>query len=376
MPWLERDTMSLRSEFVQMARQQSFSFAELCRRFRISRKTGYKWLQRYILSGRAALADRSRRPLRSPRRTHSPMENMLVELRQTYPAWGARKLRKVLERRGMASLPATSTITAILHRHQLITPAESAAREPYQRFERAAPNELWQMDFKGHFQTDQGRCHPLTVVDDHSRYALAVEACANEQGGTVQQRLTRVFQRYGLPQEILCDNGSPWGAAGYCVQTEVTVWLLRLGVRTIHGRPAHPQTQGKDERFHRTIKAEVLTQRFADLEQCQTRFDGWRQIYNWERPHEALQLAVPGERYRPSPRRFPQTLPPIEYAPDVAVRQVDDGGRLRWQGRDTRVGRAFSGLPLGVRATALDGVFEVYFCAQLITTLDFRETCE
>lgn len=370
MPWDARDTMSLRTEFIGLA-QTGITFAALCRRFQISRKTGYKWLQRFRSQGPAGLADASRRPCSSPARTNAQLEQRLVALRLEHPAWGARKLRAVLVRQGAAVLPATSTITDILRRHGLIRPEESTQREHYQRFERATPNELWQMDFKGHFQTDSERCHPLTILDDHSRYALALEACANERAETVRQQLTRVFRRYGLPQAILADNGAPWGAAGYDVHTSLSVWLLQLNIRMLHGRPHHPQTQGKEERFHRTLKAEVLNERFGNLVRCQQRFEQWRSVYNWERPHEALALEVPGKHYRPSARAYPERLPELEFAPDLQLRKVDDGGRVRWQGRDIRIGRPFEGLTVGVRTT--EGGCEMYFGPHLLLKVGAEE---
>lgn len=368
MPWDARGTMSLRAEFIHWA-QQDGSFAALCRRFRISRKTGYKWLRRFQTKEADALKDRSRRPHNSPARADAGLEQRIVMIRQKHPAWGARKLRVILERQGVEPLPATSTITDILHRYGLIAAEESQKHTPYERFERAAPNELWQMDFKGHFPTDQTRCHPFTMIDDHSRYALALQACKDERTETVQERLISAFRRYGLPQAILADNGSPWGSSGHQTPTDLAVWLMRLNIRTLHGRPHHPQTQGKEERFHRTLKAELLRERFYDLEHCQQRFDQWRNVYNWERPHEALAMKAPGHVYKPSVRSYPERLPEIEYAPDMQIRKVDDGGRVRWQGRDIRVGRAFVGLALGVRPSLPDGTYEIYLGSILLKKL-------
>jgi hypothetical protein len=216
----------------------------------------------------------------------------------------------------------------------------------------------------------------LPVLDNHSRYAVGLVACANEQTATVQQALTGIFQRYGLPERLLMDNGSPWGGSEDPAHpwTVLTVWLLRLGVAVSHGRPRHPQTQGKDERFHRTLHEEVLTRQvFLSLAHAQTAFDRWRDEYNLLRPHAALAYAVPASRYQPSPRPFPASLPPISYddAPD-AIRRVQPGGRIRWRGRLYRVGRAFVGLPVAVRPTATDGCWQVYFSTQPIATLDAR----
>jgi transposase InsO family protein len=219
----------------------------------------------------------------------------------------------LIERGGSKLAP--STITQILHRNGLIEPERSAAATPWQRFERGIPNELWQMDFKGHFALVDGRrCHPLTVLDDHSRFALLLEACADERRDSVQTALTAAFRRCGLPGTMLMDNGPPWGYSQENSWTALGLWLVRLGIRVIHGRAYHPQTQGKDERFHRTLKFELLRHfNFTSLEHCQREFDRFRNRYNLERPHDALGLETPASRYRISPIPFPETLPPIEY---------------------------------------------------------------
>jgi transposase InsO family protein len=270
-------------------------------------------------------------------------------------------------------VPAASTITGILRRHGLIDPEESAKHKAWQRFEAEAPNDLWQMDFKGHFEAAAGRCHPLTVLDDHSRYALGLEACADERRATVQQRLTAIFRRYGLPRKMLMDNGPPWGTEGQADYSVLTVWLLRLGVGVSHSRAYHPQTLGKDERFHRTLQAEVLQYcRGLDLERCQARLDAWRLVYNLERPHEALGLAVPASRYRVSSRSFPERLPPVEYGPQDAVRKVQSEGWISFRGREFRLSKAFRGECVALRPTSRDGIWEVVFCDQSIAQIDFK----
>jgi transposase InsO family protein len=271
-------------------------------------------------------------------------------------------------------VPSPSTITAILRRHSRIDSAQSVKHTPWQRFEHAEPNQLWQMDFKGHFAMGEGRCHPLTVLDDHSRFALGLAACGDERGKTVQGQLTSIFRRYGLPERMVMDNGGPWGHDGEHPYTPLTVWLLRLGIAVSHGRPYHPQTQGKDERFHRTLKAEVLQGSiFRDLDQCQQVFDRWRGVYNFERPHEALDLAVPSSRYRVSQRPFPEGLPPLEYGPEDQVRKVQAQGIIWMKGREYKVGKAFRGLPVALRPTDADGVWNVFFLTYNIAQIDLRE---
>jgi transposase InsO family protein len=374
MPWKEVSTMSLRTEFVALAVQPGANIALLARRFGISRKTAYKWLGRAAAGGPDPLADRSRRPHTAPARTAEPLEVLVLQLRDRHPAWGGRKLRARLRALGQPDVPAASTLTAILRRHGRLDGPRAGRPRAWQRFEHAAPNDLWQMDFKGHFGLcGGGRCHPLTVLDDHSRYALALHACGDERTETVQAALTAVFHRHGLPRRMLMDNGSPWGDDWEHPWTPLTVWLLRLGVAVSHGRPYHPQTQGKDERFHRTLQAELLSRStFSDLADCQGRFDPWRDIYNHERPHEALGLAVPASRYRVSPRAFPARLPPIAYDPTDAVRQVQDKGRFRFGGRTYQVSKAFRGYPIALRATGQDGVLGIWFCTQRLGYLDLR----
>ena len=374
MAWREVSVMDQREEFAKLAMAPGANKGELCRRFGISRSNGYKWLGRYLADGRAGLAERSRRPHRSPNRAPAAVEAAVLEVRQdSNNAWGGRKIAKVLRDRGTVLAPSASTITEILRRHGRLEQRSGEHPGPYQRFERDQPNELWQMDFKGHFDIGGGRCHPLTVLDDHSRYALGVEACGDELGTTARARLTAVFRRYGLPDAMLMDNGPPWSDPGGGPHTAFTVWLMRLGVRVAHGRPYHPQTQGKDERFHRTLKAEVLSGRhFADLAECQRAFERWRHVYNHHRPHQALDLARPGERYRPSPRSFPEALRPIEYSHDDSVRKADKNGDIAFNKRRIRLGKPFRGECVALRATSEDGVFSVHFCTQRLGTVDLR----
>jgi len=363
MAWKVQDIVSQRKEFVVLALHEEANVRQLCRRFGITAKTAYKWIGRFRAEGQAGLADRSRRPRASPRRTGTALEAAALTLRDEHPAWGGRKIRRRLQDQGLPDVPAASTITDILRRHGQIDLAEAAKRKAFERFEHAAPNDLWQMDFKGHFALEGGgRCHPLTVLDDHSRFAIGLRACTNETTETVRRTLTDWFRLYGLPRRMLMDNGSPWGNDAACRWTPLTLWLARLGVGVAHGRPFHPQTQGKDERFHRTLQVEVLRyETFADLAHVQRRFDPWRQVYNCERPHEALALATPASRYQPSPRVFPETLPPVQY-----------GGLLSYQGRLWRIARAFRAQSVALRPTAVEGELDVFFCAQRVGRIDLR----
>ena len=371
MPWQEVETVSLRQEFARLAQAGGVNMSELCRRFRISRKTGYKWLARAAAG--EAMTDRSRRPQRSPNRCAAAIEQRIVGLRQVHWAWGARKLQTWLRQRGMSQVPSPSTVHAVLKRHNLIDPAAQAQARPFIRFEHEQPNELWQMDFKGHFAMQRGRCHPLTVLDDHSRYNLTLQACADEQAGTVRGHLTETFRRYGLPWRMSMDNGAPWGSDARHELTELTLWLIRLGVVVSHSRPYHPQTQGKDERFHRTLKAEVLNGRtFRDCAHAQRHFDVWREVYNSERPHESLGMQVPAQRYRPSMRPYPERLPDIEYGPEDAVRKVQSQGWITFQGHEVRLPAVLHGQRVAVRSTAIAGCYAVYFVHQKVGEVDLR----
>lgn len=374
MAWRERSVMDEREEFARLALAAGANRSELCRRFGIARSNGYKWLMRYLAQGRDGLADRSRRPHSSPHRTSAVVEAAVLRIRDdSNNAWGGRKIARTLAREDGPAAPAASTITQILRRHGKLERPAGEHPGPFQRFERSQPNELWQMDFKGDFATAAGRCHPLTVLDDHSRYALGLEACVTQQDRSTRERLTAVFRRYGLPDAMLMDNGTPWGDCGGGHLTAFTVWLMRLGIRVTHGRPYHPQTQGKDERFHRTLKAEVLLGRhFADLAECQHAFDHWRHRYNHERPHQALDLATPSQRYRQSRRDFPQTLPPVEYGPGDIVRKADKDGDISFQNRRFRLGKPFRGELIALRATIEDGVFSIHFCTHHIGNIDLR----
>lgn len=374
MAWKETSVVEQRLEFVLLAGSGAASMAELCRRFGISRKSGYKWLSRYDeQQGQASLGDASRRPRNSPLRSPAALEEQVVQVRQAHPAWGGRKIAHVLGRdQGVQVAP--STVTSILRRRGLIDAAASRAAQPWRRFEHPVPNSLWQMDFKGHFAMHRGRCHPLTVIDDHSRYNLVLEACANEQGSTVQAALRKVFRRYGLPQCINTDNGQPWGDSGGRYLTALGAWLVRLGINVSHSTPLHPQTNGKDERFHRTLKAEVLLRTFADLGECQSAFNRWRAIYNQHRPHEALAMQTPVQRYAPSRVAYPEMLPEIEYGPHDTVRRVCKAGRISILGKSVFISHALHGLPVALRQSteAADAV-DVYFCHQRIKKLMLQD---
>lgn len=370
MPWREMSTMDQRREFVRLAMQEGANRRELCRRFGIHPDTGYKWLSRRA-GGDETLADRSRRPHVSPLRTVPALEAAVLAVRDAHPAWGARKIARCLARDGLAA-PAFSTLHEILARHGRIVPPPGGTRA-CQRFEKEAPNRLWQMDFKGWVKLTGGaRCHPLTIIDDHSRYVPCLKACADQRRQTVQDQLEATFTRYGLPDALFVDNGSPWGSASPHRWTRLRVWLLKLGVQTIYARPLHPQSRGKNERFHRTLGDEVFAlRRFASLAEVQRACDAWREVYNSQRPHEALGLDVPAEHYRPSPRSMPARLPAIPYAAHEITRRVPASkDYVSFKGRLWKVPQAFRGETLAIRPRNRDGLYDVCFASHTVATID------
>jgi len=372
--WKDVTIMSQRFEFVMLALQEGANFSELCRRFDISRPTGYKFLHRYLEEGFKGLHDHSKRPKHSPKATDTKIEQAILTLRDKHPAWGGRKLKRRLEDIGHIDIPSPSTISEILKRNNHICKDESEKHKAWQRFEAERPNDLWQMDFKGYIQAQDGRCHPLTVLDDHSRYSLCIGACRNERRLVVKQHLIDVFRKYGLPFRMLMDNGPPWGSESPTKFTKLTVWLMRLGVKVIHSRPYHPQTVGKDERFHRTLKAEILNYcENKSINQCQKVFDEWRNIYNTERPHEALEMETPVSFYQVSNRNYPEVMPNIEYGPNDQIRKVQEKGTISYKNIRFRIGKAFTGQNVAVRPTNVDGKFSVHFCNQKIGHIDL--TC-
>lgn len=367
LPW-SLTVKDQRQDFVGLARQPDANISELCSRFKISRKTGYKWL------GRDDLEDRSRRPKSSPGKMPDEREALIVKLRAEHPAWGGRKLAHVLERdHGVQMAP--STANSVLRRHGLIDPAASRAATPWHLFEHETPNAMWQIDFKGHFAMDSGRCHPLTMLDDHSRFNILLRALSGERREPVKEALHSAFECFGLPERINADNGAPWGSPTPGALTALGVWLIRLGVKLTHSRPMHPQTNGKDERFHRTMVVELLQGRhFKDLQDAQKHFSAWRDQYNAYRPHEALGMQTPASRYQASRRPMPSHLPPVEYDANDLVRRVGDGGRISIKGRKLRVGKALIGQDVALRRNSVDdGSIDLYFCHHRLGPIELME---
>jgi transposase InsO family protein len=352
--------------------------SDLCRRYGISRKTAYKWLKRHQADGVEGLADRSRRPHDHPRTTPLAMVERVLEVRAVY-GWGGRKIHAYLVQQGVADVPAASTITAILGRHGTQNPMTQLAPPParWQRFEAERPNDLWQIDFKAPVPVQDGTRHPLLILDDHSRFVVGLTASPNHQHDTVVAALTALFQRYGLPARLLGDNGSPWGTSHHGTGvplTRLTAWLIRLGIAISHGRPYHPQTQGKIERCFRTLGGEVLS-RTATLspDQLQDRFEDWRLVYNHWRPHDALGGACPSSRYQASARLFPAEPPPLLYELSDTLVRVSAQGFIRLEKQRYFVSQAIPGDPVAVRPTAEPDIVAIWYGPQFVSFVDLRE---
>lgn len=372
MAWKEETAMANKKRFISSALEGKIAFSKLCKEFSISRECGYKWLKRHQEEGEEGLKEKSRKPKTSPFKTSHELEKQILEVRSEHPAWGARKIYAYLAREGVTGLPNPSTITRILHRNGQINEEDSLKHKAFIRFEHAFPNELWQMDFKGHFPIGTGRCHPLTILDDHSRYSLDVRACANEQMLTVKWALINVFRQYGLPKKMTMDNGPPWGLGGETRgYTSLEIWLMRLDIYVSHSRPCHPQTQGKDERFHRSLQEELISRKqFRDIEDSQRHFDEWRWCYNNKRPHEALKMDTPTSRYQNSTRGYPEKLPDIEYESGSIVRKINGVGEIYYAGQRYFISEGMKGLLVRIAESGRDGILDVYLMRHKVREID------
>ena len=361
MAWYERTVEEMREEFARRVLAQERSKAALCREYGISRPTGDKWLERFQAGD--SMSDRSRAPKTTPGRTAPEMEDQIVALRRKYPAIGAAKLRKMLANEGHTNLPCVRTVNNILHRHGLIEREASLAATPHQRFEKSVPNEMWQADFKGHFAMKNGyRCHPLNILDDHSRFNLCVEALSGETFEDVKPVLVRLFREYGIPFSFLCDNGNPWGTSQSLGYTRFEVWLMELGILTLHGRIRHPQTQGKEERFNGSFTKECLKQHeILDLVHAQQVFDEYRAFYNEVRPHFSLNLDVPQKHYQTSSRAMPEQIEEWEYGPEYKLCKVKETGYFNYKGQGYFLSEAFAGKHIAVRESHLPGQITLVF---------------
>jgi transposase InsO family protein len=364
MPWKTMDVHEQRVRFVVAASLATKPFRQLCEEFGVSRPTGYEWNERYEEDGLKGIVERSRRPLRSPRQTSSELVGRVIELRRRYPDWGARKLRVLLSREGLQL--GYSTIHRILLRHDLVRD-QDRRDVATQRFEREQPNELWQMDFKGPKQWNQA-VGPLSVLDDHSRYLVVLQANGSTRGELVREQLESAFERCGVPEGMLMDHGIPWwGSRAPLGLTQLSLWLMKQGIRLHWSGIRHPQTQGKVERFHGELQR-ALERRGMATGDAQTWLDTFRWEHNYVRPHEALGMRTPSELWHPSPRPYEPNPRRWQYPEGARVLKVDSWGKLHWGGRKWNLSSALCGER--VQIVEIDQRAQVYYCATLIRELD------
>lgn len=385
MPWSETTPVKERFRFLRDFERGIFRFSELCNHYGISRKTGYKLLNRFAAEGLEGLRDRSRAPKSCPHRVDEALEDALVEIRQHHPSWGARKIVGYLEDNlPDFSWPAASTVGEILRRHGLVQVRRRRSRPGHPgrpQTQMREPNSVWTADFKGHFKTrDAVYCYPLTVVDGFSRYLLGCQALLSTTHELAQPVFERLFREFGLPEVMRTDNGTPFATQAIARISKLTVWWIKLGIRHETIEPSHPEQNGRHERMHRTLKAEATRPPGAHCAAQQRLFNRFRTEYNEERPHEALGQKTPASFYAPSPRPFPDRLPTVEYPAHFEIRKVSRNGGIRWKHSSSvgpNNGWLFISQVLNDEYVGLeevdDGIWSVYFGDVLIGRFDERE---
>lgn len=375
MPWRETCSMNQRQRFIEDWLHDEWSFSALCHSYGISRKTGYKWLDRFKAGGIGDLADQSRASETHPNATLASIEAQIVQMRHRHPFWGPRKLKKRLGTLHPDLIwPASSTIGNILKQHGLAGPRRKRSRTPIYVGPLAkglAPNDVWAADFKGWFRTKDGaRIDPLTVTDLASRYLLHCRAVAQTNGDTVRGQFTAVFKEFGLPRTLRTDNGPPFASVGLGGLSELAVWLIRLGVMPERSRPAHPQDNGSHERMHRTLKQETANPPRSNPREQQKAFGHFQVEFNDERPHESIDMKTPSEIYTPSSRPFPRKLPEIEYSQGSTTRLVTTNGTINF--RDKRIYLSNALVDQTVRLEDINDGWDVWYGPVLLGQLDLE----
>jgi transposase InsO family protein len=373
MPWRETDVMDERVWFVKAYRRGDVPMQELCRQAGISRKTGYKWLERYEAEGKAGLLDRSRAPHVQGRQVSEALERDIVAMKRRYPAFGPKKVQaKLIELSPEVTWPAVSTIGSVLDRHGLVKRHKRRRKTPaypYPLLPMSHPNAVWTADIKGQFRTrDERLCYPLTIADGCSRYVLCCRAMPDLTRVLVGPGFVAAFREYGLPEAIRTDNGPPFSNRGLGI-SKLTVWWLKLGICHERIEPGHPEQNGRHERMHRTLKSATTQPPAADLRRQQRCFDRWRQEFNHDRPHEALGQRPPSAVYTASVRSLPDRLPEVTYPADYVVRQVRQNGSIKWHSRLIFVCTSLVGEPIGLQQID-DQRWRVYFAQEPIGTFD------
>ena len=374
LPWTDTNPQLEQERFILATLAGRESFQVLCQAFGISRKTGYKRLQRYQEGGFEGLGDRSRAPHSHPNRVSGAVEGLVIGARQAHPTWGPKKLVAWLQEREPGTRwPAASTVGNILERHGLTQRRRKVRRtppwsEPFAQCQ--GSNQVWCLDFKGQFKTGDGvAVYPLTLVDAHSRYLLCCQGLAGTHGPGVRQSMERVFREYGLPEAIRSDNGTPFASVGLGGLSQLAVWWVKLGIVPERIEPGHPEQNGRLERLHRTLKAEAASPPRRNRPAQQQAFDEFRRQYNQERPHEALGQQTPVRHYQPSLREYPARLRSPEYPPEVQVRRVRSNGEIKWQGEKIYLSEALAGEPVGLTAQD-DRYLSIRFGSLVIGQLD------
>jgi transposase InsO family protein len=357
--------MDQRTKFIADYLRECFSITELCERYGVARKTGYKLINRYLRYGPAGLEERSRKPHHSPNETDPEIVAALLEARRRHSSWGAKKLLRIVHRRHPRwELPGRSTVCDILRRAGMVAKKRSRRQVGHPGKPSSlvlAPNDLWSADYKGQFRTGNGRyCYPLTVADGFSRYLLGCEALSSTAVAEAKPVFTRLFREYGLPKRIRTDNGVPFATNTLARLSSLSAWWVRLGIVPELIEPGKPQQNGRHERMHKTLKAETTRPAANSLRGQQRKFDRFREEFNTERPHEALDQQTPAECYRASPREMPCALPPLEYPDRFEVRYVSANGGIRWNRRWVNVSIVCVGEYVGLEEID-DGLWDVYF---------------
>jgi transposase InsO family protein len=376
MPWKESRAVDERMRFIVACDEGDESFAELCRQFEISRKTGYKWLERYEQGGPGGLLDRPSAARSHPLRVPDAVADLFVHARKQHCSWGPKKLRAfVAEREPELVLPAASTIGELLKKRGLIRPQRRRLRVPLHPNPLAGcsrPNELWCADFKGHFALgDRRRCHPLTLTDQYSRYLLKCEGMHEPKGPGVREHFDLAFREFGLPERMRTDNGPPFASVGLGGLTDLSVWWIKLGILPERIEPGRPEQNGQHERMHLTLKQEATSPARATLSEQQRVFDRFRHEFNDERPHEALAQKTPAKLYVTSARSYPQGLREPGYGEDFLVRRTDEKGRLQRKKKKLVIARCLGHEPIGLRLID-DDRWELFYGPVLLGILDER----